>query len=404
MAYLNANATTPMYKAAAKLIGKLYRQAINVHADDKLAKSAAQNIQEFQAHVHTTFGYNSLFVSCASEANTMAMQSFATIHPTGTVVSTSTEHSGMLLSIEFSKVSIVYIRPVGKVYNTLCPFLENIPVDKPVFVCVMHGNNETGYINDVVAIAQSIKKKRPNTHIHVDASQTFCKIFTNRAMYDAGIDTVTVSFHKIRGPHLGMLLFADKAKLRPLIQGTQQGGLRGGTLSAPIISAAYYAYMRNMQNNTTYQAQLQHHRMAILQQLQASPIKVIDVDAAKVSPDTWLQSRPDGSMFDAYAEYHIQIFGLNGADVLANTILLVVYDPHGRFCNIECKAHLDTHDIIIGIGSACLTNKQTASHIADVYNLNKLQKRGLLRLSFTPKLKNCEYAIGMLLAYLTKFI
>jgi cysteine sulfinate desulfinase/cysteine desulfurase-like protein len=223
-------------------------------------------------------------------------------------------------------------------------------------------------------------------------------------LYDAGVDTVTVSFHKICGPHLGLLLYADKTKLRPLVHGTQQNSLRGGTLSAPIISAAYYAYMRNLNNNTLYQNQLQMHRRSILQQLVASPIKVLDIADAVISPDNWLHTRPDGVITDLYATYHIQIFGLAGTNVLPNTILMIVYDPRGRFCNVECKKYLDTHDIIIGIGSACLTSKPAASHVADAYNLNKLQKRGIMRLSFIPKLKNCEYAIGMLITYLANFI
>lgn len=404
MTYFNANATTPMYKAAAKLIYTLYRQPINVHSDDKLAKQAAHNIKTFQHHITTTFGYKSLFTSCASEANTMAIQSFATKHPNGLIITTLTEHSGVLKSVTATKLPVVYVLPAGQIYDESCAILEHIPQNTPTMVCIIHGNNETGFINDVCTITRLIKQTRPNTHIHIDASQTFCKVFTDASMYNAGVDTITVSFHKIRGPHVGLLMYRDTAALVPIIHGNQQDGMRGGTLSAAIISAANYAYIRNLKNIVKYTQTLRRHRIDIIQQLRASPIRVIDIADARISPDSCIATTDTGRLFDLYSDYHLQIFGLSGANVLPNTILLVVYDPRGVFCNVECKRHLNNNDIVVGIGSACLTNQPTASHIADAYNLNKIQRRGLIRMSFLPKLKNREFAIGVFLEYLLKFM
>ena len=131
----------------------------------------------------------------------------------------------------------------------------------------------------------------------------------------------------------------------------------------------------------------------------AETFVVVDVCDACISADSSLAQSKAGRHLDLFAEPHVQVFGLSGETVLPNTVFMVVYDPEGRFCNVECKKYLYTQGVTIGIGSACLTNHAGASHIAEAYRLNKLQKRGLLRLSFISKTPNIEDAINKLSGY-----
>jgi cysteine sulfinate desulfinase/cysteine desulfurase-like protein len=401
MAYLNANATTPMYKRAAQLLYTLYRRAINIHADDSLAASAATNVKLFKDQLTSAFGFDILFVSGASEANSLAIQSFADKNPTGTIATTPTEHSGVLKSVSSTNLPIIYLPHNNNIYDeTSCHSLLKHMPDKPLLVCIIHGNNESGHINKVADIARAVKRTHPRAHVHVDASQTFCKVYTSRDLFDAGVDTVTVSFHKVRGPHLGLLMYRDAGAITPSIHGSQQNGLRGGTLSAPLISAAYYAYVKNMSNIKKDCKLLRRHRADIIGQLCAGRLPVVDVLSATVSPDSCLHTDKHDRVSDLWTEPHIEIFSKSGETVLPNTILMIVYDPSGHFCNIECKQYLNQRNVIIGIGSACLTGNSAASHVTDAYKLNTLQKRGILRLSYTAKLKNREYAIKTLLDYI----
>ena len=385
MAYLNANATTPMYKNAIRVMADMYSKPINVHSDDAMALQIAGEIQAFADTLTAAFAFRPLFVSGASEANSMAIRSFATQYPTGCIVTTRVEHSGTIQCIINTGLPVVYMKPhTNNTYNEMCCFSDILPTG-PLMFCIIHGNNETGYINDVCAMARLIKIIHQAAIVHVDAVQTFCKQYRSADMFDAGVDSVTASFHKVRGPHLGLLLHRDPTYLRPLVFGSQQAGLRGGTLPAPLIIAAQYAYAKNIRDCQAATVALSTTRSAILAAL-SRMIPVVDVLKACISTDICICQTKKGRHLDLFAEPHIQVFGLDGQTSLPNTIFMIVYDPSGRFCNVECKKHLYTHGIIIGIGSACMTSKTSASHIADAYNLNKLQKRGLLRLSFLPKL------------------
>ena len=425
MTYLNANATTPMHKKAIKIIAEMYAHAINVHSDDTWATQTAAQLDAFSARLTADLGFVPLFVSGASEANAMAVSSFAQTYPDGRIVTTLVEHSGMLAGIKHTGMPVSYMHPhKTNIYNEMCcftstdspgagadrgdttdssvattPTLTQTPMAGPVMFCIIHGNNETGYINDVCSMARLIKIVYPTAIVHVDAVQTFCKAFINTDMFDAGVDSVTVSFHKVRGPHVGMLLHRPGTYLRPLIHGSQQNGLRGGTLPAALLLASAYVYVKAARDHEYTFAALVAMRRRIIDIL-ASRFVVVDVQKAVISTDICICRSNAGRHLDLFAEPHIQIFGMNGDSVLPNTVFMVVYDPEGRFCNVECKQYLHTQDIVIGIGSACMTKNAGASHIAEAYKLNRLQKRGLLRLSFLPKTPHLDAAIGKLAEYI----
>jgi selenocysteine lyase/cysteine desulfurase len=68
---------------------------------------------------------------------------------------------------------------------------------------------------------------------------------------------------------------------------------------------------------------------------------------------------------------------------LFNTILLAIVKNKGvPFCNIELKKFLDRKNIVVSIGSACLTTSTTASHVLQAIGALPVIKRGVIRISF----------------------
>ncbi len=97
-------------------------------------------------------------------------------------------------------------------------------------VSLMHANNETGVLTDIVAIARLCEAR--GIDFHVDAAQSAGKVPVDAAQ--AGIALLSFCAHKIGGPK-GVGALYVRRRPRPTIQplqfgGGQERGLRSGTL------------------------------------------------------------------------------------------------------------------------------------------------------------------------------
>jgi len=107
-------------------------------------------------------------------------------------------------------------------------------------VSVMALNNETGAVQPVEEIARSVRDFAARTgrriHFHTDAVQAFGKIEMDLA--GLGVDSASLSAHKIRGPRgIGALFLSRKARLNPLVLGgEQERTVRPGTENLPGIA------------------------------------------------------------------------------------------------------------------------------------------------------------------------
>jgi cysteine desulfurase len=90
-------------------------------------------------------------------------------------------------------------------------------------------NNEIGTVQDVGRIVTVTRAARPDTHIHVDATQTVGRYQVD--IGKMGIDSLSFSAHKFRGPHgIGALyLPPDRHVSSVMTGGKQERGFRGGT-------------------------------------------------------------------------------------------------------------------------------------------------------------------------------
>lgn len=99
--------------------------------------------------------------------------------------------------------------------------------DSPILVTVCMANNELGVIQNIRKISELVHKY--GGVLHSDCTQAFGKIPID--VEELGVDLMSVSGHKIsstlRG--IGFLYKKNSINIQPLIYGTQEQNLRGGT-------------------------------------------------------------------------------------------------------------------------------------------------------------------------------
>lgn len=183
--------------------------------------------------------YDAIFTSCGSEADNMAVFSFAR---RGNAVTDAGEHSAIYNAFkELSNRGVeTRIAPLEKNGSVNIDKLLDLVDENTSFVSVAHVNNETGAVNDVNYIASEIKKKNPRLVFHVDGVQAFLKI---PFMPNQHIDLYSVSAHKIRAlKGVGALVYKKGLHIRPIIfGGGQELGIRSGTENTFGISVFGYA-------------------------------------------------------------------------------------------------------------------------------------------------------------------
>lgn len=110
-------------------------------------------------------------------------------------------------------------------------------------VAVMLANNEVGTINDIPAVARVVRERAPRARLVVDAVQAFGKAPVDVGAL--GADAVAVTAHKLHGPK-GIGALWSRGGLQPVFRGGgQEGGVRGGTQSAPLAWAFAEAARRH---------------------------------------------------------------------------------------------------------------------------------------------------------------
>lgn len=181
-----------------------------------------------------------IFTSGGTESNNLAIigVAMANRRAGNHIITTSIEHASVENPMEFLKEQGFEITYLSVDENGIISLeeLEEAVTEQTILVSMMQVNNEIGAIEPVAEAAELIKKKNPATLIHVDAIQSYGKMYIYPKKL--GIDMLSVSGHKIHGPKgSGFLWVKEKTKLKPLILGGgQQKGMRSGTENVPAIA------------------------------------------------------------------------------------------------------------------------------------------------------------------------
>ena len=120
-------------------------------------------------------------------------------------------------------------------------FLKKNVDEKTGLVNVMYVNNEVGTVQPIFEISQLIKSKNlklsnSKTLFHSDATAAKYEDLNVRRL---GADLMTLTPHKFYGPKgIGILYIRKGTKIKPIIKGKHEHGLRAGTENAAYIVGA----------------------------------------------------------------------------------------------------------------------------------------------------------------------
>lgn len=247
--YLDCNATTPVEPKVAEIIQVYtYEQYGNsgsrTHTYGSLAKQAVLLARTQVAECLEGLDPSDVvFTSGATESNNLAilgLLKWAKENGKCHIVTSSIEHKAVLDPINYAKslgYEVTCVPPDRSGLVSAADVAESLR-DDTFLVSIMHVNNETGIIQPIDEIADSLPER--GCYFHVDAAQGYGKEF-NKLNHER-IDLISISGHKIYGPKgIGALILKrrkfKRAPLAPIMfGGGQERGLRPGTLPVPLIA------------------------------------------------------------------------------------------------------------------------------------------------------------------------
>lgn len=268
--YLDNSATTKVCAAACEAtveaMKTVYGNPSSLHrlgfeAEKLVTQSRKQIAGALSCHPDELY-----FTSGATESNNLAIRGLTAAYPRigRKIVTTTIEHpsvSETVASLGSAGYEVIRISPDS--YGNFSPdaFAEAVGQDTAL-VTFMLVNNEVGILLPAAEICKAVKRKNPNTLIHIDAVQGFCKVPFRADRILA--DTISISGHKIYAPKgVGGLYLKKGVRLKPTqTGGGQEKGLRSGTESVPLIAAFGAAVAQTypaMEKNYAHYCQLREH-------------------------------------------------------------------------------------------------------------------------------------------------
>lgn len=232
--YLDNAATTPLTKKVKKYIIELldifqnpssqYQDGINVK---KIIEQSRLNVSKF---INTEIN-NIYFTSSGSASNTLAIKGITSDNPLINeyeVFYSPTAHKSMLKACEsclcntplkvnkYGEIDLLYLSDILTKHNKYKPL-----------VCVEAGNSEIGTINDIVTISNIVHSYKGI--LVVDVTGYIPSIQVDMNLWDK-VDIITFSAHKLGAlKGCGVLYKKPHINLKPLVYGTQEQGIIGGT-------------------------------------------------------------------------------------------------------------------------------------------------------------------------------
>ena len=241
MVYLDA-AATAKYTNVDDIVVDAMTTAMRdswMNPSSLYASNVKEKINKCRANIASFINANPeeiIFTSGASESNNWAVrgwvdETFVNTLTPANIITTPIEHKSMLEAVKSealnARVRYCDVDEFGFIkYESLELLLKQCG-HNPVLVSVCMANNEIGTVQDIKKISKLVHKY--NGVLHTDATQALSKIPID--VEGLGIDLMSCSGHKIspvlRG--IGFLYKKNGINIQPLIHGSQEQNLRGGT-------------------------------------------------------------------------------------------------------------------------------------------------------------------------------
>ncbi len=267
--YFDHNASSP---ADPRVVEKFARLELDAPGNPGslhgLGRAAREVLEAAREEVATLFGLRAddvVFVSGGTEANNLAVKTLG--NPGAPALCADLEHPSVLeAAIHRGRHPPLPVDERGFVQFTN-------PETAVGVVCVTHGQNEVGTVQDVAA-AHALAREL-DAPLHVDAAQTAGRLPLDGVV--AVADTIALSAHKFGGLRgCGMLIGPGVARLEPILHGGgQEFGKRSGTPSPALAGANAFALSLAIREVDTRAARMAAARAAFEDALTSIDVRVI---------------------------------------------------------------------------------------------------------------------------------
>ncbi len=354
--YLDHAATTPLdprvFEAMTPLLKEDFGNASSVHT---LGRKARFYVEESRAQIAAFLGAEPgeiIFTSGGTESNNTALKG-ARVGDRQRLVTSAVEHEAVLRPAHA-------LQNMGWPVTTLAPGPHGAvsPAQAAAalsgdtrLVSLMHANNETGAITEVVEIADLCHEQ--GALFHCDAVQT-AGLFRLQ-VNSLGVDLLSASAHKFYGPKgIGFLYVRQDVELEPLVEGgAQERRRRGGTENVAAIVGMATAMRLATEEAEARVAHITSLRNRLYLQLR------------KTLGDTFILNTP-----------------LENADT-APHILNIAFTPQGdqSLDGEMLLLNLDMEGILVSSGSACTSGALEPSHVLLAMGRDRQTASAALRFS-----------------------
>ncbi|MGC6492837.1 MAG: cysteine desulfurase family protein [Myxococcota bacterium] len=295
--YLDHNATSPMLPEVRAAMAPWWGIPANpssVHQEGQRARAALEGARREVAAFFGVPPSGVVFTSGATEAAHQAIQMFA--RAGGTAVISAVEHPCMRHAAELAVGSegLVAVWDVDATGQ-----LDMPPVREADVVAVQWANHETGIIIERPSGVEGASV--------VDLTGAAGKCVVSLL----GVDAAVVGAHKLGGPvGVGALLLPGTGPAKPLLGGSQERGLRGGTVDVAG-AVGFAAACKVAASETERWSRWSRQRERLWATLEATGARGIGLDQRRV-PSTLMVCWPQRP-----AEMMVQLFDLRGLSVSA---------------------------------------------------------------------------------------
>lgn len=350
------------------LTGDLWYNPSSLYSPAVKVKEDVENVRKIIADYINADADEIYFTSGGSESNCWAIQGFVNAwcdyRCRPVVLTTKIEHKSIISCAEgneFSNVHFIGVDENGYVnLNLLESWLMHYAnMDRPcssykTLVSIQFANNEIGAIQNIKEISDIVHYY--GAILHTDAVQAFGQVPID--VKQLGIDMMSVSGHKIGTPKgIGFLYKKHDVEIMPLIFGSQEFGLRGGTENVPYIIGMGNA-VELLKENEFEKLYLTSYRNYLIQSLENIGCKLIGSEENRL-PNNVNIMLPEG---------------VNGE----GTMFM-----------------LDTADIMCSTGSACNSRMVEPSHVLKAIGLTDEEAMRCIRLTLPDNIttSNIDYAV-----------
>ena len=282
-----------------------------------------------------------------------------------TIITTILEHESLLQAVHSLDCDVVMIAPVGNGKVTpamLEEALTSVPDPKMTIVTIMGANNITGVINDISFLSKMAKKY--GALFHTDITQLVGKREPLKYFNEQHIDAFSLSGHKIGSPVGVGLMYLNSRIVTSghiTIPGTQQGGLRGGTLNPGGVMSLMVSIENaniNIIEKNVYRQSIKQYLMDKIFKMRTDKIRLTVVDTRGVD----------------YAS-HIVLVSLD--TLCARNVVKLMGTT------VMCGCY-----VIVGMGSACNGESETIYDKVPAY----INFKNILRITFDDSMtkRYCE--------------